>query len=173
MLRRWLVLLAVGGFAAAACSGASGDTGPTAEVTAPPRESTTTTEARTPEEEVEAAYLRSWEVYAKAVRELDPSGLEESYAGEALETVRAEIARLASAGTPIVVQVEHEVGLQLISETDALVRDRYVNRNYRVDGSGRPIDDPDDPGTYVESYQMKRVDDRWRVVRIVRESHQP
>jgi hypothetical protein len=169
MLRRWLVLLAVGGFAAAACSGASGDTGPTAEVTAPPRESTTTTEARTPEQEVEAAYLRSWEVYAKAVRDLDPSGLEESFAEEHLATLRREFDRRTREGRPSRVSVEHNYRILIVGADNAMVFDRYLNHSVWLHQETGEPGEPD-PNEYIsDAFQMKRIEGTWKVTRVVRQ----
>jgi hypothetical protein len=158
-----------------ACSGGDGDDGPSASVTtASSRPSTTSSSvALTPEQEVEAAYLRSWDVYAKAVRELDPAGLEESYTGVALATIREEVADYAAARTPLVVKVEHDITIGVLDSDTALVNDRYVNSNYRTDERGAPIDDPNDPGTYEDRYQLDRVGGRWLVSRIERLSYQP
>ena len=152
-----------------ACGSDGPDGGEAAEVTTPPAAERTTTTLSV-EEEVERAYLRSWDVYAKAVRDLDPMGLEQAYAGDALETVRAEVMRLKAAGTPIVVKIEHDLDVQLVSPDEAVVVDQYVNRNYRTTLAGEPIDDPNKAGTYVESYQLKRAGREWSVVRIVRQS---
>lgn len=136
-------------------------------------DATTTTRALTVEQEVEAAYLRSWDVYAEAVRTFDVSRLAEVYTGRALEIVVAEVARLNEANTPIVVKVEHSIDVDLRGDV-ATVIDHYVNRNYRIDGdSGDPIDDPNDPGTYVESYTLKKVGETWRVDTIERQSYSP
>jgi hypothetical protein len=168
VLRRWLVLLALGGLAAGACSDASSETGPTASVTAPPRESTTTTEAPTPEEAVEAAYLRSWDVYAKAVRELDPSGLEESYAGDALATVRSEVERLTRNETPVRVSVNHRYFITMIKADLANVLDRYVNHSVFVDSNGRPTE-PDPNKEITEHYTLKSIEGSWKVIDFARE----
>ena len=157
----------------ASCGGSDDAKGPTATV-GPDKttESTTTTKPPTPEQEVEAAYLRSWDVYAKAVRTFDTSELASAYVDGALQTVQAEVERLAAAKTPLIVKVTHDAHVQIVDEGQALVRDRYVNRNYRVDADGKPLDPTDDPGTYQETYQMKRSGEAWLVMRIVRESHQ-
>jgi hypothetical protein len=165
--RRWLLVLPLL-VAAASCS-SDAPAGPSAAVTTPPTSERTTTMLSV-EQEVEAAYLRSWDVYAKAVRDLDPSGLEESYADAALDLERNEVARLKAANTPIVVEVDHDLAVEIVRDGEALVFDTYVNRNYRIDSSGKPIDDPNKAGTYSETYQMRRIGGRWLVVRVVRQS---
>jgi len=134
---------------------------------------TTTTEALTPEEEVEAAYLRSWEVYAEAVRTLDPSGLEEAYADRALEVVAGEIADRAARSRPGLVEVEHDYRIQLISDRKAIVQDEYENHSVLVDPeTGDPIED--DPNELIfETYQLELREGRWVVVHFVREAQSP
>jgi hypothetical protein len=165
MSRRWLLLLLV---PLAACSSSSKASPPAASVTTPPTDRTTTT--LTVEQQVEAAYLKSWDVYAKAVRTLDASGLEVSYVGDALTLETQEVADLKAANTPIVVQVKHSIGVQVVKVDEAIVFDRYENRNYRTDASGKAIDDPNKVGIYSDSYQMKRIGGSWFVARIVRQS---
>lgn len=152
----------------AACGDDSAESAPSATVGTAPKTTTTLSV----EAEVEAAYLRSWDVYAEAVRTFDTTALDEVYDGSALRLVEDEVRRLREANTPIVVQVEHDLSIQLADSMTAFVRDTYVNRNYRIDGeSGDPIDATDDPGTYVELYELRREAGRWRVVVIVRESY--
>ena len=133
--------------------------------------STSTKPPSTPEEEVEAAYLKSWDVYAKAVRDLDPSGLEEAYAKQSLDTVRDEVLRLADENTPIDVDVEHsELVVEFLRADAAVVFDAYVNRSVLLDGAtGRPLEEPDGR-TIRESYQLERLDGAWKVVFINRSS---
>jgi hypothetical protein len=167
-----LCLLAL---AATACTGSDDPKTPAATVDKPSTtepSTTTTSEPQTPEQEVEAAYLMSWDIYSEAVRTFDITALSQSYGGEALTVVSDEVRRLQAAETPLVVQVEHDLHVQIVSASRALVRDKYVNRNYRTDAAGKPIDPTDDPGTYLETYQMERSGNSWLVMRIVRESHQ-
>ena len=113
---------------------------------------------------MEAAYLRSWDVYAEAVRELDPSGLEEAYAKDALDLRKQEVADLAEANTPVRIDVDHNVAVEFLSERVAVVFDSYTNRSVRVDGdTGEPIDD-DAPVVHRRAYQMERLGESWKVV---------
>jgi hypothetical protein len=132
-------------------------------------ESTTTTRELTVEEEVEAAYLRSWDVYSEAVAALDDSGLEESFAGPALETVRADVASLREDNTPARMDVEHDFTIE-ISEEVARVVDNYVNHSVLLDGStGEPIEaDPNETLRY--EYLLQQIEGTWQVVEIVRPS---
>jgi hypothetical protein len=128
---------------------------------------TTTTTALTVEEEVEAAYLRSWEVYADAVLTFDISRLEESYADTALETVRNEVAELRAANTPVRAAVEHDIEITT-SDDGAVVLDRYVNHSVLLDPDTLEPSEPDPDNVLLFSYALKEVNGTWKVVGIDR-----
>lgn len=161
----WVIVAAL--LVAAGCGGDGDDKGPTATVAQPG--GTSTTEAKTPEQQVEAAYLKSWDVYTKAVRDLDPSGLEQTYAEDALETVRKEIERRTQEGRASKVDVEHDIYVQIVDSETALVRDQYLNHSVALDAqTGQPTEsDPNQ--TILETYTVKLIEGTWKVVRIVRE----
>lgn len=172
-------LLVAGALAlpAAACGG--GDDEPdtpsaTVSRSAEAPTSSTTSEPQTPEEEVEAAYLRSWEVFATAMLELDPSGLSSSFAGEQLVKTTNEVEAQAADGRPIRVEVEHELAIQLVADDHAIVRDRYRNHSVYLDPETLEPTEPDPNDQYVELTTLrKEVGDEWKVVHIARESHSP
>src|SRR3954467_5163088 len=84
----WVIVAALF-VAVAACGDSGGDQGPTATIAKPGK--TTTTHARTVEQQVEAAYLQSWKVYARAMRSLDASGLDSAFARDALMLREQEV----------------------------------------------------------------------------------
>jgi hypothetical protein len=164
---RWLLPAALVATIAAGCSSDGG--GPSASVTTPPTSERTTT-TLTVEQEVEAAYLRSWDVYAKAVRDLDPSGLEESYASPQLERTRAAVEKRKAANTPSRVKVEHDLRVVMLQASLAQVVDRYRNHSVLIDAStGTPVE-PDPNSVITETYTLKEIDGRWMVTDIVRSS---
>jgi hypothetical protein len=165
----WMMVAAL--LVAAGCGGDGDDNGPTATIAKPGK--TSTTEAKTPEEQVEAAYLKSWDVYAKAVRELDTSRLEQIYAEEQLKRTTDEVLRLKAAGNAVRVAVEHDLHVEIVKDGLALVRDRYRNHSVLIDPqSGEPREqDPD--VLLLETYTLKEIFGRWMVVDIVRESQPP
>jgi len=144
--------------------GSGGSEGPSASVTTPP-----TTAAATVEQQVEAAYLRSWDVYAKAVRTLDPSGLEESYVGKALETVSGEVRRRQSERRPAAVKVDHDLSIEIVNDTTAVVVDRYVNHSVRLDPTDSTPLESDPNERITESYNLILDEARWKVSGIVRQ----
>lgn len=123
----------------------------------------------TVEHEVEVAYLRSWDVYAKALRSLSTDGLEESFTGPALESTIAEVNRLRSAGTPVQVLVDHGTSIE-VREGAATVRDSLVNHSVLLDrDTGMPVEaDPRSP--HVFTYNLERNGDQWRVIYIAQGS---
>ena len=153
------------------CGGSDDPVAPSATIA--PAESTSsttsTTEAMTPEEEVEAAYLRSWEVYAEAVRDLDDSRLDEVYDGEALTTVQSEVTEYAANRTPVRVEVEHQYQVQILEPGLAAVIDQYRNHSVFVDpDTGEPTE-PDPNKILVETYGLRQIEGTWKVTSVVRQ----
>lgn len=167
MKRALLTLCAVLAVASvAACAGDDAESAPSATVgTVSTTETTLSVEA-----EVEAAYLRSWEVFAKAALELDPAGLEAAYSGPALKVVEANIERLKKEGTPARFDVEHDYQIEVDEETDlAQVTDAYVNHSVLLDPSTREPSEPDPNEVVTEIYLMQRIEGTWKVIDFSRE----
>jgi hypothetical protein len=118
------------------------------------------------ERDVEAAYLRSWDVYVDAMLRLDPSRLQDVYSGTALEARRREIAGLARSGTPGQMDVEHDYEIVLVGADNALVLESYLNHSVLLDGrTMEPIEA--DPNEVVKrEYVLTREPDGWRVSHI-------
>jgi hypothetical protein len=168
-----LASVVLGGLSACGGDGDPGTPAASAPAGVTTSETTSTTDALTPEEEVEAAYLRSWDVYAEAVRTLDPSRLEEVYAGQQLERTRAEVEDRKARGEPSQVSVEHDYVVQLIEPDLATVHDRYRNHSVLIDpDTGRPSE-PDPDSTIYEIFTLKEVGGSWKVVDIVRQESSP
>jgi hypothetical protein len=158
----------------AACSGSGGGeaNGPTASISPRPAaesSTTTTTGTPTPEQEVEAAYLNSWDVYANAVRALDPAHVSDIYADTALETVTNEVARLKRNNTPVKVHVEHDLHVQIVEPGHAIVADAYLNHSVFVDPvTGEPTE-ADPNKRLFENYTLREFQGVWKVVGITRQ----
>ena len=154
-----LVLALVG-----ACSSGNDD--------APAATLQTSTTARTTttlsvEAEVEAAYLRSWDVFTHAALELDPRGLDRSYAGPALQLVEDEIARLTTDGHRVRYAVDHNYTIEVNNDA-ATVTDDYVNPSVLLDAQTRQPLEADPHERLHERYLMSRMDGQWLVVDILR-----
>lgn len=164
MTRRWAAPLLVA-LLAVACSSGSEAKGPSATVPPPKTtESTTTTSTpQTPEQEVEAAYLKSWDVYAKAMRTLDPSGLDRAFAKDALELRRSEVAALKADGTPGRMDVDHHIAAIRVEGDKAKLLDNYVNHSVLLDPeSGDPAEPvPNTPNS--RTYSLERIAGQWYV----------
>lgn len=142
----------------------------TTSTTTPERQASTTTTAFDPasvEGEVEAAYLRSWDVYAAAVYDLvlDEQALAEVYAEEHLATKRNEIEGRIADGRAALVVIEHDYTVQAIDDTTAAVIDRYTNHQVLIDPvTKQPIED--DPNEVLTDFvTLRLVDGGWKVAR--------
>ena len=182
MTFRGVTLCLVLAVAAAACSDDGGTSSSTTtastpetttSTTAPEREPSTTTttfDPATVEGEVEAAYLRSWDVYADAVYDLvlDEAALAEVYAETTLENLTQEIRDRAADGRAALVRVEHNYEVSVIDESTALVVDAYRNHQVLIDPETKePVEaDPDEELLY--SFTLRLIDGAWRVAKVER-----
>lgn len=136
--------------------------------TAPERPASTTTtefDPSTVEGEVEAAYLKSWDVYADAVYHLrlDEQALASVYAEEAYDLRKAEIERRTGEGRASLVHVEHDYEI-LVEREAANVVDHYLNHQVLIDPeTKRPIEaDPNE--RLLVNTRLELIDGAWRVV---------
>lgn len=162
--------------AAVSCSGDEPAAGPTTTgaptatstttTTAPERPASTTTTAFDPasvEGEVEAAYLRSWDVYADAVYhlELDEEALEDVYAGELLEVRSDEISTRIADGRAALVLVDHEYEIEMTGESTALIIDRYVNHQVLIDPATKDPLEQDPNERIVDAFSARLIGGTW------------
>jgi hypothetical protein len=149
---------------------------------APPSPATTTTAAAAPSTttvapsttvsakvELLAAYTRSWQVYADALRRLDPSRLASAFAGSALRAARQEVVTQKANNQPVRIDVDHRARVLRVTATDGLVEDHYRNHSVVLDPvSGAPAE-PDPNQIVYQRQSLKRLDDVWKVVEIIEE----
>lgn len=162
MVRRLFVTTCVAVLTLAGCDRADGpaDLGPTAKVTNP---DTTTTTLGAIEREVEAAYLRSWEVFAKAALTWETSELADVFAGEQLERTRRDIEQRAKDRRRARYEVEHNYEIKLMDGETAQVVDRYRNHSVRVDADSLEPIEPDPDEVISEIYVLERREGAWKV----------
>jgi hypothetical protein len=153
-------------FVVVGCRTSGSGPGPAAGLDDPPLGSAA---ASTVEHDVEVAYLHSWDVYAKALRTLSTDGLEESFAGPALDSTVAEVNRLRAAGTPVSVVVDHGTTIE-IRGTSAAVRDALVNHSVLLDPATAAAVEPDPRSPHVSTYTLEVNGGRWRVTYIAQAS---
>jgi hypothetical protein len=145
----------------AGCGGDDDDAAPPATVG-----TVTTSTTLSVEQEVEAAYLRSWDVYTEAMRTFDTSQLKEVYIGEALALRLDEVGDLEAANTPARMSVEHDYEITVDGET-AVVVDAYVNHSVLVDPmTGEPTE-ADPNNRLTTRYEFRKVGDTWRIERVL------
>jgi hypothetical protein len=165
------------GLTLVACSGDDAEVAeapaPTAvtTTTSPPRPTTTTSTIYAPgtvEAEVEAAYLRSWEVYSEAVYTLvlDEQALASVYAGDHLDTVRNEVQRKIAERRASFLSLEHSYEVEMTSSTTALIFDEQVNHHVLIDAETKEPIEPD-PNQHLSAVvQLGLGSSGWRVERI-------
>ncbi len=118
-------------------------------------------------EEVEAAYRRSWAVYADAVGRVDDSRLAEAFGASALILRRREVDALRRAGQAITVRVTHDLEVALVDAVTAVVTDVLGNHMVRLDSrTGRPLE-PDPDNTLTRAYTLRREGGTWKVTEAV------
>lgn len=177
--RRRVVVVAAAALLVSAACGDDGDAAPTTTLgretttsetttTVPPRPPSTTTTMFDPasvEGEVEAAYLRSWDVYAEAVYnlELDEAALAEVYTEVHLETKRKEVRSRIEEGRAARVLVEHDYTIQVIDPTTAVVIDTYRNHQVLIDPVTKEPTEPDPNELVTDLTTLRRKDGVWRV----------
>ena len=170
--RRYLVALAI--VVALLLAGCSGDTGSTAPSTTVSVPSTTAAPPVTPttlsaKAELLAAYNRSWEIYADALRRLDPSRLPTAFDGSALRLARQEVGEHKANGQPSLVRVTHRARVLLVTATDGVVQDNYTNHSVLVDPTtGKPTE-PDPNEVVYQRQSLKRIKGAWKVVEVIEE----
>jgi hypothetical protein len=147
--------------------GSSGHAASPSATVAPTARRTTTTSARTPEQEVEAAYLKSWDVYAYGMRHLDDSRYPEVYAGDALTLRSQELADLKKAGTPAQMTVEHDYSVSVFDDGKrAVVVDAYRNHSVLVDATSGAPTEPDPNNLLKRQYEFRKEGGMWVIVRV-------
>ncbi|MFN2490797.1 MAG: hypothetical protein ABR529_13905 [Actinomycetota bacterium] len=171
-----LAVLLIAGLFIAQAGGGNGNSpedgdSPSPTESSPSPESSPTPSS--PKEQVRDAYLLQWDVYARAVEDLEGTGIAEVFTGKALQVVNREIRDRRRQGTPLRVRVKHDLAVKIVDATTAVVDDRYINHSVEFDPHlGKPTE-PDPNGTIHEVYTLKKVNGTWKVSAIVRQSVQP
>jgi hypothetical protein len=140
--------------------------------TAPAASSTTVAPPTTLSAKAEllAAYNRSWEVYADALRRVDPSQLPTAFAGNALRVAQQEVAEHKAKEQPSLVRVTHRARVLLVTATDGVVQDNYTNHSVLLDPvTGKPTE-PDPNEVVYQRQSLKRIDGVWKVVEVIEEN---
>ncbi len=175
---RGAVVAVVLALPAAGCGGADA-TSTTTSAAAPERTTTTSAPPRpvsptttiydpaTVEGQVEAAYLKSWEVYAAAVYDLrlDESALQSVYAGDHLDTKRTEIARRIAEGRAALVRIDHHYTVRMLDAVTAIVVDQLTNHQVLVDARTKAPREADPNAKLTDAVRLELVDGAWRVTR--------
>lgn len=153
--------------ALAACGGDdpgddAADDVPAATLAPAPTSTTSTTLSM--EAEVEAAYLRSWDVYSDAVLTFDTSKLADVYADDALKLRLDEVARLQADNTPARTEVSHHItNIEIIDTEHVIVHDSYENHSVLLNAETKQPIEPDPNETVDREYKMRLADGTWKI----------
>ena len=155
------------------CGGNAKSAPPNTTVSAAPSTTiapSTTSTTLSAKAELLAAYNRSWEIYADALRRLDPSQLPTAFAGNALKAVRAEVATQKARRQPVRINVKHDPKVLLVNATDGVVADEGINHSVVLDpATDQPAEqDPEEP--FRERRSFKHLDGAWKVVEVIEET---
>lgn len=122
----------------------------------------------TPEEQVEAAYLFSWDIYLDALERARTDDLPLGFARGALELRTSEIEELAGDQSIVRGSVEHDISVTVVSPTEAVVFDTFQNHLVLHDAlTGEPLEaDPNVARAF--QFILELQEDRWLVTRVDR-----
>ena len=175
------VALAVLGLATFGCDGGDGDGGrvngqgsqtpaPTATATVAPTQTPAATATVSPEEEVETAYLRYWDVYSQALLDLNPALVERVAAGEELRRIQEEIDGLRSRGLALRVDVSHNFVILDMTSDSATLLDEITNNSFYVDAETKEPGQGSGSGEILkDTFYFQKMDGDWKVVRSTRQ----
>lgn len=121
------------------------------------------------EREVQAAYLRYWDVLTEANLSLDTSRLPEVTAGRELAQAQQQVEELKGKGKAAKVDVEHRIALAKVTPDEAVVADEYLNKSVYVDPVTKAEFKTTAPPTVEKlSFTLRKIDGQWKVVEAVR-----
>lgn len=117
--------------------------------------------------QVEKAYLRFWDAWAKANETLDPTVLDDAMTGEALAQARALVEEGRAKNEPIRIRVEHNYHIVITHESLATVEDSFLDRSVELEPeTGQPVG-PEVNETIRNSYTLKKEGGTWKVAEII------
>ncbi len=126
----------------------------------------TPTASSSVKDEVSAAYLHYWDVYADAVYNLDETRLQGVMTGPQLQRTREEIGSLRQRGRAAKIVVEHNffvADLDVAAGT-ATIRDEYTNSSYEIDAVTKEMVGAAAHGTVVsDNYFLVKDGEVWKV----------
>jgi hypothetical protein len=138
----------------------------TPSATSSPSTTSTTLSAKA---ELLAAYNRSWDVYADALRRLDASGLATTFAGNALRAAQDEVATQKAKNQPVQISIDHHPRVLRLTAAEGLVEDNYRNHSVVLDPTTGAPTEPDPNEIVYQRQTLKRISEAWKVVEIIEE----
>lgn len=121
-------------------------------------------------EQLDTAYQHYWDVRARALFNVDSSNLPEVAADDHLSALQEKIAELRSNNQAIETYIDHNFAIAEADAENAKVVDVYTDKSFYVDGLTHAEISAPANEELRERYDFRRIDDAWRVVRLVRSS---
>jgi len=182
-MRRLAIMVALAALALAVfgCDGGGGDGervegqgSPTPAATATaivaPTQTPPASATVSPEEEVEAAYLRYWDAYSQALLDLNPALVEGVAAGEELQRIQEEIHGLRSQGLALRVDVSHNFVVVDMTSNSATFYDEITNNSFYVDAETKEPGQASGRGEILkDTFYFQKISGDWKVVRSTRQ----
>jgi hypothetical protein len=170
---RYITAVAVT-LATALLAGCGGDAESTQPSTTSAVSNTTVAPSTTPttvskKAELLAAYNRSWEIYADALRRLDTSELATTFAGNALRAARDEVATQKARNQPVQIRVDHHPRVLRVTAGEGLIEDNYRNHSVVLDPTTGAPAEPDPNEMVYQRQTLRRLSGTWKVVEIIEE----
>ena len=117
------------------------------------------------EREIEAAYLRYWQIRTQAYLDLDTSHLAEVMADEELARNEAQIRDLKAQGRAAKLDVEHRIAFAKVAPDSAIIYDEYLNKSVFVDvQTKQELKTSEPPEREKISFYMQKIGGVWKVV---------
>lgn len=116
--------------------------------------------------EVIGIFERFLEVYADALRTLDPSHLTDVLSGQALQVVADEINGLKAQGKPVeLIENNHHVGFDQLTNNSAVLVDEYDSASVYINPTtGAPLSRTGPQQRIRMVYQFSKISNAWKIV---------
>jgi len=115
---------------------------------------------------VEAAYLRYWDVIARANRDLDTSHLASVLSEPELSVVSDTVNERRRENAPVGIEVRHgDIEVIVDSEQEATVIESYTNSSVRLDPrTKQPLPGEGEYQQLIDAtFQLRQIDGVWKV----------
>jgi hypothetical protein len=123
-----------------------------------------------PEEEVEEAYRRYWDLYTEALYTLDTSRMGQVAVGDELRRIQEEVDGFRAQERAVRADVSHSYLIGDLTDNEATVYDEIADRSYLIDPATKePSRGPGTVHTVKDIFYLRKVDGAWKVTKHLRQ----